>query len=88
MGSGPFKYRIEGSLRLTAIHEVLERAIKEDVNYYLYQFGVEEKGETSHKLTLEGQKGKRIPLFNTISEIKIYRITAANTAPLQTCRKQ
>lgn len=40
MGTGPFKYRIEGSLRLTAIHE---RAIKKDVNYYLHQFGVEKK---------------------------------------------
>ena len=54
MGSGPFKHRVEGSLRLTAIHEVLERAIKEDVNYYMYRFGVEKKRETSHKLSLEG----------------------------------
>jgi len=53
MGSVAFKYKIEGSLKLTAIHEVLERAIKKHVNYYLYQFEVEKKRETSHKLTLE-----------------------------------
>lgn len=53
MGSCPFEYSIEGSLRLTAIHEVLERTIKEDANGHLYWFGNEKNRDTSYKFSLE-----------------------------------
>lgn len=41
MGSGPCKYRIEGSLTTTP-----EIIIKEDENYYLYWFRVRKKVRT------------------------------------------